>query len=150
MPAFSGKYYYTVDPKGRVMVPAPFREIVSANYSSKLYVTNAAFEKCLHLFPLEEWNNMQDKVRSLPRMDDSVNFFMKRVIASALEVEMDRQGRVLIPSTLREDSGISGEAVLVGQIDRIAIWERALWDEVTDISKVDVKSYKKALSDFGL
>lgn len=150
MSAFSGKYYYTVDPKGRVMIPAPFREIIAANYSPKLYITNAAFEKCLHLYPLEEWNNLQEKVRSLPKMDDSVNFFMKRVIASAMEVELDRQGRVLVPAAHRQDSGINGDIVIVGQIDKLEIWDRALWDEATDIGKVDVKAFKKALTDFGL
>jgi MraZ protein len=150
MAAFSGKYNYTVDPKGRVMVPAPFREIIAANYSPKLYVTNAAFETCLHLYPLEEWNLLQERVRGLPQMDDAVGFFMKRVIASALEVDMDKQGRVLVPVAHREDSRMGSDVVIVGQIDKIAIWDRARWDEATDLTKVDVQAFKRALTDFGL
>jgi len=69
MPSFSGKYYYTVDPKGRIIVPAPFREIISANYSPKLYIVNAAFDKCLHLYPQEEWNRLEERVRAMPKMD---------------------------------------------------------------------------------
>lgn len=151
MSAFSGKYYYTVDPKGRVMIPAPLREIITANYSPKLYITNAAFEqKCLQVFPFEEWNNLQDKIRALPTSDVHMDLFRKRVIASAIEVELDKQGRVLIPATHREDTGIDGDVVVVGQIDRVEIWDRARWDEVTDISKVDIDEYRKALTEFGL
>lgn len=150
MSGFSGKYYYTVDPKGRVMIPAAFREIIAANYGPKLYLTNAAFDKCLHLYPLEEWGKLQDKVKSLPKMDKAVRFFMRRVIASAVETTIDRQGRVLVPAAHREDSAVNGEVVIVGQIDRLEIWDRARWDEATDPSMVDVSALEKALSDFGL
>jgi MraZ protein len=150
MSGFSGKYYYTVDPKGRVMIPAAFREIIAANYGPKLYLTNAAFDKCLHLYPLEEWGKLQDKVKSLPKMDKAVRFFMRRVIASAVETTIDRQGRVLVPAAHREDSAVNGEVVIVGQIDRLEIWDRARWDEATDPSMVDVGALEKALSDFGL
>jgi MraZ protein len=150
MSSFSGKYYYTVDPKGRIMIPAPFREIISANYGPKLYIANAAFEKCLHIYPQEEWFNLQEKVRRLPKMDEAVTFFMRRVIASAVETTVDKQGRVLIPAAHRQDSGINGDVVIVGQIEKIEIWDKALWDEATDPSRVDVKAYKKTLSEFGL
>lgn len=148
--SFSGKYYYTVDPKGRVMIPAPFREIIVANYSPRLYITNAAFDRSLHVYPLEEWTGLQEKVRALPQMDDAVTYFKRRVIAAAIEVDMDRQGRVLVPAAHRQDSGINSEVVIVGQIEKIEIWDRALWDEVVDPAKIDADTYKKALSGFGL
>jgi MraZ protein len=150
MSAFSGKYYYTVDPKGRVMVPAPFREIIAANYGARLYVTNDAFDKCLQIYPLEEWNILQGKVRGLPQMNDAVSYFMRKVIASAIEVEMDKQGRVLLPLAHRQDMGIDSEAVIVGVINKIEVWDKATWDEVMDRSRVDSAAYKKALGDFGL
>ena len=150
MPAFSGKYYYTVDPKGRIIVPAPFREIISAKYSPKLFITNAPSESCLHIFPFEEWNRLLDKVRALPRTNEHIKFFSRRVIASAVEMELDRQGRLLIPSAHRQDAGINGEVVIVGQIDKIELWDKRLWGEVADLAKIDIKSYEAALSDFGL
>ena len=150
MSAFSGKYYYNLDPKGRIIIPASFREIIAANYSPKLYITNAAFEKCLHLFPLEEWNSLQEKVRVLPQMDDAVAYFKRRVIASAMEVEMDRQGRVLVPAAHRQDSGINNEVVIVGQIEKVEIWDKALWDKVVDPAKIDADAYKRTLSGLGL
>jgi MraZ protein len=150
LPAFSGKYYYTVDPKGRVVIPAPFREIISANYSPKLYIVNAAFERCLHLYPLEEWTKLEDKVRALPRMDEAVRFFLRRVIASAIEVEVDRQGRFLVPQAHREDAGINGDVVIVGLIEKIELWDKAEWSSATDPSRIDRKAFENILSTYGL
>lgn len=150
MPAFSGKYYYNVDLKGRIIVPAPFREIISSNYSSKLYITNAPFDKCLYIYPLEEWNKLQEQVRSKPRSDEAIRFFLRRVIASAVEMEMDRQGRVLVPAALREDANINSNVVLAGQIERIELWDRIEWDALFDPAKIDRKGIEEKLAGYGL
>lgn len=150
MAAFSGKYYYQVDPKGRVIIPAPFREIISANYGAKLFITNSPSEKCLHVYPLEEWQRLLERVRQLPRTNEHIKRFTRRVVASAVEMEMDKQGRILIPAAHRQDSSINGDVVVVGLIDKIELWDRKLWDEVEDLSKTDIKAYEAALSDFGL
>ena len=150
MPSFSGKYYYTVDLKGRIIVPAPFREMLSSNYSSKLYITNAPFDKCLYIYPLEEWNKLQDQVRTKPRSDEAIRFFMRRVIASAVEVEMDKQGRILVPVALREDAHINSNVVLAGQIERIELWDRNEWDDLFDPEKIDRKSIEEKLAAYGL
>jgi MraZ protein len=150
MPAFSGKYYYVVDQKGRIILPAPFREIISSNYSSKLYITNAPFDRCLYIYPLEEWNRLQDQVRTKPRSDEAIRFFLRRVIASAVEVEMDKQGRVLIPAALREDANINTNVVMAGQIERIELWDRNEWDILFDPSKIDRKSVEEKLTSYGI
>lgn len=150
MPAFSGKYYYSVDEKTRLIVPAPFREIISSNYSSKMYITNAAFDRCLHIYPYEEWSKLEEKVRGLPKMLEEVRFFMRRVIASAQECSIDKQGRILIPASLREDAGINGEVVIVGQIDKVELWDRKEWDTVVDISRIDRKAAEERLAEYGL
>ncbi|MCE5195306.1 MAG: division/cell wall cluster transcriptional repressor MraZ [Nitrospiraceae bacterium] len=150
MPAFSGKYYYTLDPKGRIIIPALFREIISANYSSKLYIVNSAFDKCLNIYPSEEWARLEEKVRSMPKMDEAVKFFMRRVIASAVEAEIDKQGRILIPAAHREDSSISSDVVIVGQIEKIELWDRKEWDAMVDPSKIDKKAVEERLVGYGL
>ncbi len=146
MPAFSGKYYYAVDQKGRIIIPAPFREIISSNYSAKLYITNALFDRCLYIYPLEEWNRLQEKVRTKPRYDEAIKFFLRRVIASAVEMEMDKQGRVLIPAALREDANINTNVVLAGQIEKIELWDRNEWDMLFDSAKIDKKSIEEKLA----
>lgn len=150
MPAFSGKYYYTVDLKGRIIIPAPFREIITINYSSKLYITNAPFDKCLYIYPMEEWNKLQDQVRAKPRSDEAIRFFLRRVIASAVEIEMDKQGRVLVPAALREDANINSNVVMAGQIERIELWDRSEWDLLFDPSKIDRRAIEEKLSSYGL
>ncbi len=150
VPAFSGKYYYTIDPKGRIIIPAPLREIISSNYNPKLYIVNAAFDKCLHLYPQEEWIRLEEKVRQLPRMQEEVRFFMRRVIASAQEVELDKQGRVLIPVAHREDAGLNADIVIVGQIEKIELWDRKEWDIVVDPARIDKRTAEERLASYGL
>ena len=150
MPSFSGKYYYTVDPKGRIIIPAPFREIITSNYSSKLYITNAPFDKCLFIYPMEEWNKLQDQIRTKPKSDEAIRFFLRRVIASATETEMDRQGRILVPIALREDASINSNVVMAGQIERIELWDRSEWDVLFDPAKVDRKAIEDKLTSYGL
>ena len=150
MPAFSGKYYYTIDPKGRVIIPSPFREIISSNYSTKLYITSDLSDKCLHVYPQEEWSRIEEKVRLLPKSQEEVKFFMRRVIASAQEVELDKQGRILVPAAHREDAGLNSDIVIVGQIEKIELWDRKEWDIVNDPSRLDMKVVAEKLAAYGL
>jgi MraZ protein len=150
VPSFSGKYYYTVDPKGRIIIPAPFREIITSNYSSKLYITNAPFDRCLFIYPMEEWNKLQEQIRTKPKSDEAIRFFLRRVIASATETEMDKQGRLLVPIALREDANINSNVVMAGQIERIELWDRSEWDVLFDPAKVDRKAIEEKLTMYGL
>ncbi|MBI5055963.1 MAG: division/cell wall cluster transcriptional repressor MraZ [Nitrospirae bacterium] len=150
MPAFTGKYYYTVDPKGRIIIPSPLRKIISDHYNTKLFVTNALFDRCLHIYPLEEWNKLEEKVRTLPKMDKDIKLFNRRVIASATECEVDKQGRILVPSALREDADINGDIVIVGQIEKIELWNKKQWDAAVDISGVNQEAVADKLAGYGL
>ncbi len=149
MPGFKGKYYNAVDPKGRVMIPAAFRSILTTNYSTQMVITLSTFDDCLHLYPIPEWEGFEDKVKKLPKSSDAVQLVLRREVASAHDCELDRQGRILIPASLREDAGIDGEVVVVGQIDKIALWNREKWDEVNDLSRIDRKAYMKELAELG-
>ena len=150
MPAFSGKYYYTIDPKGRVIIPSPFREIIAINYNTKLYITNDVFDKCLHVYPQEEWSRLEEKVRLLPKSQEEVKFYMRRVIASAQEVELDKQGRILVPAAHRQDAALNTDIVIVGQIEKIELWDRKEWDVVNDPSRIDKKTVAEKLAAYGL
>jgi MraZ protein len=151
MSSFFGKYYYTIDPKGRIIIPAPLREIILNKYNNaKLYITNAPFDKCLELYPHDEWLVLQNKIRSMPKVEDAVQYFLRRVIAPAVECEVDKQGRILIPYEHRQDAGIMSEVVIVGLIDIVQVWDKAQWDAVADPSKIDVKAFKTALAGYGL
>lgn len=150
LPGFSGKHYYSLDPKGRVIIPAPFREILSSNYSLKLIFVNDVFDRCLCAYPVEEWNTLMEKIKEKPQTLDAIRYYMRRVVGSATECEIDKQGRVLIPSALREDAGLDSEVVLVGQGNRIEIWNKKELENVADPSKIDKKTVMEQLSNLGL
>lgn len=149
MPAFSGKYYYTIDPKGRIIIPAPFRDLLASQYSTRLYITNAPVDQCLRIYPAEEWSRLQDKVRTKPASDRHMKFFMRRVIGSAVETDIDKQGRILIPASLREDAKINSSIVIVGQVDRIELWDREEWDSLVDLSQIDRQAMEDGLAALG-
>jgi MraZ protein len=151
MSAFLGKYYYTLDQKGRIIIPAPLREIIFNKYSNfKLYITNAPFDKCLDIYPYEEWNKLIEKLRNLPQSSDSVEFYQRRVVASASECEIDKQGRILIPYEQRQDAEINTDVVIVGMLNRIQVWDKSKWLEITDPNKIDVKAFKAELTGYGI
>ncbi|MBI4686955.1 MAG: division/cell wall cluster transcriptional repressor MraZ [Nitrospirae bacterium] len=150
MPGFYGKHYYSLDPKGRVIIPAPFREILSSNYNLKLIFVNDAFDRCVCAYPVDEWNRLMEKIKEKPQTLEAVRYYMRRVVGSAVECEIDKQGRVLIPQSLREDAGLNNEIVLVGQNNRVELWDKKEFDGVADPSKVDRKAMMAELSSLGL
>ncbi|MBC8414645.1 MAG: division/cell wall cluster transcriptional repressor MraZ [Nitrospira sp.] len=150
MPGFSGKHYNALDSKGRLIVPAPFREVLSSIHSSKLIVTNDVFDRCLCAYPAEDWQKLLDKVSQMPQTDDAVKFFMRRVIGSAVQCEIDKQGRVLVSSALRIDAGLNSEVVLLGLGSKIEIWSKGEFEGVADPSKVDKEAFKTKFAALGL
>ena len=150
MSDFSGKHYKSLDVKGRLIIPAPFREILSSNHSSKLIITNEVFDKCLCAYAVDEWQQLIDRVSQLPQTSDAVKYYMRRVIGSAVECEIDKQGRVLVAPALRVDSGLNGEVVLLGLGNRIEIWDKTELEGVADPSKIDTKAFKEEFADLGL
>lgn len=150
MTRFSGKYYYSMDPKGRVMVPSAFRDVLREHHDQKLMITVAPVDQCLHIYPLDEWEKMLEKVSALPKSNRSVKLFLRTVVGSAVETELDKQGRVLVPSSLRTDGDLKGELVIVGVLDKIEIWDKDLWEKATDLTAVDAASFEDDLSGFGI
>ncbi len=150
MPGFSGKHYNSLDPKGRLIVPAPFREILSTNHSSKLIITNEVFDRCLSAYPVDEWQRLIEKVNQMPQTSDAVKYFMRRVIGSAIECEIDKQGRVLVSAALRTDAALDSEVVLLGLGNRIEIWNRNEFEGVADPLKIDKNAFKEEFVNLGL
>jgi len=150
MPDFSGKHYKSLDVKGRLIIPALFREILSSSHSSKLIITNEVFDKCLCAYPVDEWEKLIDKVSQLPQTSDAVKYFMRRVIGSAVGSEIDKQGRVLVSPALRVDAGLNSEVVLLGLGNRIEIWEKDQLEGVADPAKIDKQAFKEEFTNLGL
>lgn len=123
---FRGSFEHSVDSKGRVSVPSRFREIFAERYEGKL-VLAMDLDRCLTAYPLEEWERLEEKIKGLPMMQKEVKDFMRYFFSSASECELDKQGRILIPPALREKAGINKSVMLVGIINKIEIWDSAVW-----------------------
>jgi MraZ protein len=123
---FRGTSEHTIDAKGRTSVPARFRE--SIGEEEKLIVT-MAFERCLHIHPLKNWEAIEEKLGQRSTQEPGVKQIYRVYVANATEMEVDKLGRVLLPSKLREYAQLEKEVVWVGVDKRMEIWSKANWDK---------------------
>lgn len=121
---FTGEYRHTIDGKGRIAVPARFRAELEAGAFISRWI-----DSCLAIFPREAWDQLAARVASLPYSDAGARTFSRFVFSGAFEVELDRQGRALVPAGLREFAALEGEAVVVGTRDHIELWRPSRWAE---------------------
>jgi len=119
---FTGEYRHTVDDKGRIAVPARFRVQLGAGA-----VVSRWLDACLAIHTQAGWDELAAKVAALPITDQASRRFQRFVFAGAAEVELDRQGRILLPAFLRESIALGNEAVVVGSRDHAEIWVPATW-----------------------
>jgi MraZ protein len=124
---FRGSFEHSVDSKGRVSVPSRFRDILADRYEGRLVLT-MDYDQCLAVYPLEEWERIEEKIKALPMMQKEVKDFMRFVFSTAAECELDKQGRILIPPALRERAGINKSVMVVGIINKLEIWDKAVWE----------------------
>ena len=125
---FRGRYEHTMTDKGRVSIPAKFREICREKYGDETFViTN--FDKCLVAYPLKEWNEIERRVSELPQFKQEVISFLRYLMGGAVDCPLDGQGRVLIPQSLRNHARIDKELIMIGMLTRIEIWSREVWEE---------------------
>jgi len=129
---FMGEYNHSIDAKGRVIVPAKFRDSLGEQF-----VVSQGLDGCLFIFPNEEWQRFEEKLKTLPMSDKQARKFVRFFLAGAAEVEVDKQGRILLPSVLREFAGLSKDVVLVGVGARAEIWDKERWIENTSYDDMD-------------
>jgi len=120
---FLGETRHVLDEKGRVVIPSKVRSA----FKEGLCITRG-FDNTLFVFPIEEWNRIDEKLRSLPLTDPNVLKFMRFWYSGAVQDELDPQGRLLIPKNLREYARIEKEVVIIGVSNRLEIWSPELWD----------------------
>ncbi len=145
---FRGRHEHTIDPKGRVSIPAKFREILIKKYDERLLVTN--FDGCLVAYPYEEWLRLEEKASSLSMVKKETRSFMRFFYSSAIECILDKQGRILIPQTLREYADLEKDVILVGQLKKIEIWSKKRWNEEIVKAHEDFDHISEVLSELGL
>lgn len=122
MGSFYGAEKFTIDHKGRVAIPARLRRAISPE-AHETFVVVPGLDGCLALYPLDEWRLTEEKLRSLPAGDAKARRFKRMLLANAADVQVDAQGRVTLPAKLMERVGLKKDALLLGSVDHIEIWE---------------------------
>jgi MraZ protein len=123
---FYGEHEHTIDRKGRLIIPSRFREAMKEHYVERFVVTRG-LDKCLFLFPEDEWRTQENRLKALPFTKAQARQFNRLYFSGAVELTFDRQGRILIPPYLREFAGLKRDVVVVGLSTRIEIWSKEGW-----------------------
>lgn len=126
-PAFRGRYKHAIDDKGRLSIPAKFREILKKKRQNGLFLIE--FDSCLAAYPPWEWRRFEEKFRSPSLFHREFQNFLRLFYSGAIETSIDNQGRILIPPRLRERTGLRREVVIIGALNRIEIWSRERWEQ---------------------
>ncbi|MHB1025887.1 MAG: division/cell wall cluster transcriptional repressor MraZ [Desulfobacteria bacterium] len=124
---FRGRFEYTIDPKGRVNIPAPFRDRLQESGQGSFFLTNSS--DCLYAFAADDWARIEERLSHVPSTDRKMNAFVRSFIGGAVEVVPDKQGRILVPPSLRSYAGLEKEVVILGMPNRFEIWSLARWQQ---------------------
>ena len=145
---FRGRFEHTIDAKGRVSIPAKFRELLMEKYDHRLIITN--FDRCLVAYPYEEWLVLEERISSLSLVKREVKAFQRFFISGAVECPIDKLGRVLIPPSLRDYAQLEKNVIFAGMLKRFEIWSKERWLEEIKRSEEDFEGMAAALADLGL
>ena len=127
-----GEYMHSVDAKGRLIVPSKFREQLGNEF-----VITKGLDGCLFVYSNEEWRTIEESFRNKPLTSKDARKFTRFFFAGACDCEVDKQGRILIPSNLREYAGIEKDVVSVGVLNRVEIWSKEKWLDNGDYEDMD-------------
>ena len=151
---FRGQYEHTMDGKGRVSLPARFREVLAdrdpvGDQADRVVLTRT-FQKCLVVYPLDQWLDFEQKIRQLPQFDPHVQQLKRVYIAGAIECSLDSHGRLLIPQPMREFAQLERDVVWIGQLDTMELWSSGRWQAVVEDALQDPKGLAEAMAELGL
>jgi len=120
-----GEYRHSLDAKGRVSVPYRFRD----EMGDIVVVSKGIGEKCLYVFPMNEWKKIEEILSGLPISDARAREVTRFFAGGSSEIELDKQGRVMLPQYLRDYAGLDKDVVIIGAVNRAEIWDERVWDE---------------------
>lgn len=140
-----GEYNHSLDAKGRVILPADFR-----NELGESFIITKGLDNCLFIYPQSEWEQLSVKLRQLPLAKTEARAFVRFFFAGARQVELDKQGRFLIPATLRQHASLKKDAVLIGVSNRIEVWSKDEWLKYNEEITPSVSAIAETLAELGI
>ena len=142
---FLGEYQHSVDSKGRLVLPARFRDRLERG----LVVTKGQ-ERCLYVFPIDKWDQEVEQVNNLPRTDRRSRNYARSFFGSASDQQLDGQGRIQIPQPLRDYASLAKDVVVIGVADRVEVWNVESWEAVSGEADEQFAGIEEALSEDGI
>lgn len=142
---FLGEYAHTLDDKGRLIIPARFREELGPRF-----VVTRGLDRCLFVYASTEWQVLADKLRSLPLTKADSRAFARLLFSGASECDLDKQGRILLPSVLREFAAIERDVIVIGVSNRVEIWAAEEWQKYSDEATESYEAIAEKIVDLGI
>ena len=140
-----GEYSHTIDNKGRLIFPVKFRDELGEKF-----IATKGLDNCLFVYTQEEWVILENKLKQLPLAKPEARAFVRFFFAGAAELEADKQGRVLLPTNLREHARLDKDVIVIGVSSRIEIWAKEAWDEYNSQIGPEVTKIAENLVDLGI
>lgn len=140
-----GEYTHSIDAKGRLILPAKFRDELG-----DVFVITKGLDNCLFVYGKKEWAILEEKLKQLPLAKAEARAFVRFFFAGAAEIECDKQGRALLPLNLREYAQLDKDVIVLGILNRVEIWSKTIWDEYSAKSGDGVASIAEHLVDLGI
>jgi len=149
---FRGKFEHTVDDKGRVSVPVRFREILQASNDDRVVITNFVINaaRCLDVYPHAAWLELEERLRGKPQFDQRVLRFQNYYFAAAQDCVLDKQGRILLPPSLRDYAGLKKDVVFTSALAKFRIWDLEAWNQVFGDAERTLMERPEDLTDLGI
>lgn len=142
---FMGEYQHNIDAKGRMIVPAKFREGLGEKF-----VLTRGLDQCLFAYPMDEWKILEEKLKKLPLTKRDARRFTRFFFSGAVECEVDKQGRINIPQPLRTYSKLEKECVVIGVSNRVEVWSKEIWEDYFTQSEESFAEIAENLMDFDI
>lgn len=140
---FMGTTYNSIDDKNRLIVPSRLR----SELGNRCVMTKG-LDTCLNIYTMSSWENQMEKISRMPESDPKVRAFIRHFCGNAVECELDKQGRIVIPQELKTYAEIDRDLVTMGAMSKIEIWSRQLWDSPENDSKMDKEEFASALKEY--
>lgn len=149
---FRGSFHHTIDSKGRLSIPARFREMLLAKGDERIVMTNFVVDgaRCLDVYPLDEWVRFEEEIRKKPKFERRMILFQNYYLGGACECVVDKQGRILIPPLLRQYASLKRDVVLVSALEKFRVWEREAWKKMFGEAEEKLMQDPDFLNDLGL
>ncbi|MCF6276677.1 MAG: division/cell wall cluster transcriptional repressor MraZ [Candidatus Magasanikbacteria bacterium] len=142
---FIGEYKHNLDEKGRMAVPKKFREDLKGGA-----VITRGLDNCLFLYTKKEWEKLAEKLASLPFSQAKSRAFSRLMLAGAMDVDIDKQGRIVLPEYLRSFAGLKKTTIVAGLYNRLEIWDQEKWVEYTTKAEQESSEIAEQMADLGV